>query len=325
MQRRAVLLLCVFVLAATAQAQNKKRIAVLNFDYSTVQTGVAAIFGSNQDVGKGIADLLVDKLVQGGTYSVIERKELDKILAEQNFSNSDRADPNTAARLGKVLGVDAIVVGSITQFGRDDKKTNVGGGALGGITGRFGIGGVQRSKSTAVVQVTARLINTSTAEIMASITSKNEASREGTGIVGSGGNYGNLAEGVLNMQSSNFAETVLGEATTKTVSDLAKQLDAKSGAMPTTTVQISGLVADAAPDGTIVINVGSKAGVKVGDKLSVKRKIRDIRDPVSGKVIRSVEDSLGDITITEVDELSAVGKFSGSSPAKVGDIVSNGK
>ena len=67
-------------------------------------------------------------------YSVIERKELDKILAEQNFSNSDRADPQRAAKIGRMLGVDAIIIGSITQFGRDDKSTDIGGGALGGFS-----------------------------------------------------------------------------------------------------------------------------------------------------------------------------------------------
>src|SRR6202023_3553767 len=99
---------------ASLPAQSKKRVAVMNFDYATVQSGIAAIFGSNQDVGKGIADLLVDKLVADGTYSVIERKMLDKIIAEQNFSNSDRADPTSAAKIGKLLGVDAIIVCSIT-------------------------------------------------------------------------------------------------------------------------------------------------------------------------------------------------------------------
>src|SRR6266545_634250 len=129
MKRLVVSSLALLTMIAGAQAQQKKRLAVLNFDYATVQSGVATIFGSNQDVGKGIADLLVDKLVQDAVYSVIERKALDKILAEQNFSNSDRADPNTAAKIGRVLGVDAIVIGSITQFGRDDKKTDVSGGA----------------------------------------------------------------------------------------------------------------------------------------------------------------------------------------------------
>ena len=107
----------------------------MNFDYATVQSSVAALFGTNQDIGKGIADILVDKLVNDGAYSVIERKQLDKILAEQNFSNSDRADPNSAAKIARILGVDAIIVGSITQFGRDDKSTDVGGGAASSALG----------------------------------------------------------------------------------------------------------------------------------------------------------------------------------------------
>src|SRR6266568_979001 len=115
-------------LTAGAEAQQKKRVAVMNFDYATVHSIVSALFGTNQDIGKGIADILVDKLVSDGSYSVIERKQLDKILAEQNFSNSDRADPASAAKIARILGVDAIIVGSITQFGRDDKSTNVGGG-----------------------------------------------------------------------------------------------------------------------------------------------------------------------------------------------------
>ena len=82
-------------LVCIAQAQQKKRVAVMNFEYGTVRTTVQALFGTNQDVGAGMADLLVDKLVQDGKYSVIERKALDKVLAEQNFSNSDRADPSS--------------------------------------------------------------------------------------------------------------------------------------------------------------------------------------------------------------------------------------
>ena len=128
------------VFACSLAHAQKKRVAVMNFDYATVQSGVQAIFGTNQDVGKGIADLLVDKLVADGTYSVIERKALDKVIAEQNFSNSDRADATSAAKIAKVLGVDAIIIGSITQFGRDDRQTNVGG--VGRLTGRFGLGGV---------------------------------------------------------------------------------------------------------------------------------------------------------------------------------------
>jgi len=126
-----------FLLPAKAQ---KKRVAVLDFDYATVRTSVAQIFGSDQDVGKGIADMLVDRLVNEGVYSVIERKQLDKIIAEQNFSNSNRADPASAAKLARILGVDAMIIGSITQFGNDNSTTKAGAGALGSVTGRFGLG-----------------------------------------------------------------------------------------------------------------------------------------------------------------------------------------
>jgi len=319
---RKLAIFVLFLTVATAQAQ-KKRVAVMNFDYATVQSGVQALFGSNQDIGKGIADLLVDKLVQDGVYSVIERKELDKILAEQNFSNSDRADPSSAAKIARVLGVDAIIIGSITQFGRDDKKTDVGGGALGGVTGRFGIGGVRKSESKAVVQVTGRMIDTSTAEILASASGKGESQRSGTGLLGSGGSAYNMGGGSLDMKSSNFGQTILGEATNKAVDQMASQLEAKASSLPTVTVTVSGLVADAAPDGTVIVNVGKKNGLKSGDKLQIKRQLRVVRDPATNKILRSVDEPVGTLTLTDVDDSSAVGKFSGSGTPKVGDIVSN--
>ena len=300
----------------------------MNFDYATVQSGVAALFGTNQDIGKGIADILVDKLVNDGAYSVIERKQLDKIIAEQNFSNSDRADPNSAAKIARILGVDAIIIGSITQFGRDDKSTNVGGGAASSALGRFGIGGVKTSKSTAVCTITARMIDTSTAEILASVQGHGEETRNGTGIVGTGGSYAGMAGGALDMKSSNFANTILGAAVNKATTDVAHGLDQKAASLPTApvkVVKIDGVVADVSPDGTLIINVGSKDGVKVGDTLAVNRKVREVKDPTSGKVLRSVVDAVGTLKITEVDEASAVGKFSGAAPAKVGDTVSNPK
>ncbi|MEO8071145.1 MAG: CsgG/HfaB family protein, partial [Acidobacteriota bacterium] len=101
--------------AQTGNAAGRKpRIAILDFEYATVRSSVAAIFGTNVDVGQGVSDLLLTFLVKDGTFSIIERKTLDEILAEQNFSNSDRADPSSAAKIGRLLGVDAILVGSIT-------------------------------------------------------------------------------------------------------------------------------------------------------------------------------------------------------------------
>jgi curli biogenesis system outer membrane secretion channel CsgG len=322
MQRGATLLLILAIFVPSATAQQKKRIAVLDFEYGTVRDFVASVFGGDQDIGKGIADLMVQKLVQDGTYSVIERKALDKIIAEQNFSNSDRADSNTAAQIGRILGVDGIVVGSITQFGRDDKSTGVGGHAIGGITGRFGIGGVGTRKAKAVVGVTARLVDTSTAEILAAATGQGQSSRSGVSLLGAGGSAGGSGGGNYDMTSSNFHETLIGEAVHLAVDQVVKQLEQDAGKLPTKMVQIDGLVADAAGN-SLVLNVGTRAGVKVGDRLEIRRKVRDIKDPATGKILRSIEEKVGEVVITEADEVSSVGTYTGSAPAQVGDAVKN--
>jgi curli biogenesis system outer membrane secretion channel CsgG len=312
-----VLMALVAVCAAQNNAPPKKRVAVMDFDYATVQGGVAAIFGTNVDVGKGIADILVNNLVKSGAYSVIERKALDKILAEQNFSNSDRADPNSAAKLARILGVDAMIIGSITQFGRDDKKTNVGGGGFGSV---FGLGGVSKKEAKAVVGINARVISTETAEILAVAEGKGESTRGGTSLIGAGGGWGGAGAGAFDMSSSNFADTILGEAVHKAVDSVSKQLDQDAGKLPTHVVKVEGLVADAT-GGTLILNVGSKAGVKVGDQLEVRRVTREVKDPSTGKVLRRIADKVGMVTITEVDESSAVGTFAGDGPAQVGDTV----
>jgi hypothetical protein len=104
------------------------------------------------------------------------------------------------------------------------------------------------------------------------------------------------------------------------VDGLSNQLEAKAASLPTKTVVVEGLVADAT-GGTVILNVGTKSGLKVGDKLAVSRLNREVRDPGTGKVIRRIEDKVGEVVITEADEGSAVGTFTGPAPAKIGDTV----
>ncbi len=298
----------------------KKRVAVINFDYATVQTSVSAIFGTNQDVGKGISDLLTEKLVEDGKYSVIERNAMEKVLSEQNFSNSDRADAASAAKIGRVLGVDAIIVGSITQFGRDDRNTTVAGGAVGGLANKFGLGGVQKRNAKALVGVTARLVDTSTGEILAAVTGTGESTRSGASLLGTGGSSSGAGAGATDMSNSNFSQTILGEAVHQAVNSVAEKLDANAATLPTRKVVLSGLIADVSGD-TVILNIGSKNGVKVGDALEVSRPIRTVKDPATGKVIKTIAGKIGTANVTEVDDQSATASFSGEKPAKVGDNV----
>jgi len=283
--------------------KRRPRIAVLDFDYGTVQTASSALFGTNVDVGKGIVDLLVTGLVKDGSYSVIERKALDKIMAEQNFSNSDRADPSSAAKIGKLLGVDAIIEGSITEFGNETKNRNIGGG--GGNWHGVGFGGIGHSNSKANVAITARIINIDTGEIMAVADGSGQSSRSSTSMLGGGGNWSGFGAGHADFGSSDFQQTIIGEATKAAVDQLTANLVSQSSKVAVRTVVVEGLVA-AVDSGQVILNVGAKAGIKVGDQLEVVRVTKEIKDPATGNVLRRLTTTVGVVKATDVDDVSAI-------------------
>jgi len=306
-------------MAQAPQAQGrKKRVAVMDFDYATVHGGVSAIFGQDVDIGKGVCDLLVKYLVKDGSYSVIERKALDKILAEQNFSNSDRANPTSAAKIGKLLGVDAIIVGSITQFGNETKNTKIGG--AGGGLGGFGLGGFGHKNSKANVSLDARLVDIDTGEILAVAEGKGESSRSSTSLLGGGGNWHGFGAGGVDFGSSDFQNTIIGEAVKAAVEQMSTEVIAGKDKLQVRTIVVSGLVA-AVDSGQIILNVGAKAGVKVGDQLNVERVTREIKDPATGQVLRRLSTPVGVVKVTDVDDVSSVATVVSGSGFKVGDAV----
>jgi len=319
MKKQLLVLLLVAGVNQSAWGQ-KKRVAVLDFEYGTVQSGAAAIFGQNVDIGKGIADMLVDRLVRDGTYSVIERKALQKVLAEQNFSNSDRADSTSAAKIGRLLGVDAIIIGSITQFGRDDKAVGMGGGVLRGVGSKYGLGNVGVKAAKAVVGISARTVLVETGEILAVSSGKGESKRSGTSLLGAGGSGNTAAGGLVDMMSSNFSNSIIGEATADAVDHLRGELVAGASKLPTRIIPVDGLVADVSGN-TLIINVGTRGGVKVGQVLQVIQGGREIRDPATGKVLRRIGNTIGTLTIAEADEASSSGNYNGAVKPKVGDQV----
>ena len=305
---------------AAAASGRKVRVAVMDFEYATVHSYVSAIFGRDVDIGKGVTDLLVTYLVKDGGYSVIERKTLDKILAEQNFSNSDRADPSSAAKIGKLLGVDAIIVGSITQFGNDTKNTGIGG--VGAGLGKVGIGGFGQKESKAIVGLNARVVNIDTAEILAVAEGKGESKRKSLSMTGGGGAWGGFGAGGVNFGSSDFQNTIIGEAVKAAVEQLSAGVVKEQGRVQVRQVVVQGLVAAVAGN-QIILNVGSKAGVKVGDQLAVERMSQEIKDPATGKVIRRLTEMVGILRIVDVDADSSVGAVVSGTGFKVSDLVKN--
>jgi len=86
------------------------------------------------------------------------------------------------------------------------------------------------------------------------------------------------------------------------------------------TISVDGLVA-AVDSGQVILNVGKKAGINVGDQLEVVRVTREIKDPSTGQVIRRMTTTVGVIKAADVDDGSAVCDVVSGSGFKVGDAV----
>jgi hypothetical protein len=82
-----------------------------------------------------------------------------------------------------------------------------------------------------------------------------------------------------------------------------------AGKLQARVIKVEGLVA-AADAGQVILNIEVKTGIKVGDHFSVERVTQEIKDPATGAVIRRMTSNLGEIVVTDVDEISAVCRLS---------------
>lgn len=88
--------------------ENRKRtIAVVEF---------SDLKGNVTNLGRFISEELITRLYLTKKFKVIERQQLNKIIAEQKLSLTGVIDPESAQKLGRVLGVDSVVSGSISDL-----------------------------------------------------------------------------------------------------------------------------------------------------------------------------------------------------------------
>lgn len=79
------------------------------------------IEGRSTHLGRYIAEELTTHLYTSGHFNIVERQMLNKIMNEQEMSLIGMIDENSAVRLGHLLGVQAIVSGSLTDLGNSVK------------------------------------------------------------------------------------------------------------------------------------------------------------------------------------------------------------
>jgi len=311
-----VLLAC----AAIAPAQ-KKAMTIDDFDYSAVMTSVQAIFGTQMNIGQGIQAMLVKRVAEGGKFTIVERKKIGAVMKEQDFSASNRVKQGSGARIGQIRGADLTLMGDIVVFGRDDRRTSAGVGA-----GAFGAGGgaIGGSKGDfkAVVVLDYRIVDEETSEVVGSGEARGESKRTSKGFGAAMFAGGVFAGGGVNMTSSNFGETIIGEATMDAVNQLAANINSANltGGAEGRENDLDAKVADVS-GASITINAGTAAGLRVGQTFTVYHKGKEIKDPSTGEVLDVQTTPLGTLTITVVRDKISVGNYAGGGAPVVGDIV----
>lgn len=96
--------------AARAPEAKPPTLAVLYFDYS----------GKDEEMGllrKGLAQMLISDLSAAEGVRLVERERLEDVLAELKLGQKAMFDPKTAAKVGKLLGAQHMVLGSYFALG----------------------------------------------------------------------------------------------------------------------------------------------------------------------------------------------------------------
>ncbi len=293
----------------------KRVVAIEEFDYSAVKTATAAVFGTQVDIGKGMRALLIKRLSEAGKFRLVERAKIQKVMGEQDFGASGRVKQGTQARIGKILGADIILAGDITVFGRDDKKKSVGGGGI--APGVFGGLRVGSKEDKAVVQVNVRLVDVESSEILQASEAKGESVRKSSSFAIAGYGNGGGGGGAVDMTSSNFAETIIGEATVKSIDGVADFLNKNEGKIPERNLDAEGRIATV-EGAQVFLSIGSNDFVKKCDRFDILKVVKEVTDPVSKEVLDVVTEPVGVLLVTDVRDRVSIGAFHGSSAPQVG-------
>jgi hypothetical protein len=303
-----------FTNSANAQAP-VKRIAVLSFQEQSPQSSV----------GRRITDGLISALAGSGNFQVVDRANLDRVEKEQNLRYADRFSAEGAAKLGKLLNVNVLIIGQVDTASAAHANENTGSKVV--------------QSEVIDVKATAQMISVETATIM--LAPSAESHQKGVlaetitaapapvapvapgtlgGVMRS---LGGLAQSRPKPQSQDPIVTE-AQLVDRAINEVTAQLAAKISAqlsVPTASVP----VAPVAPkfvgieDGLIIVNKGQNAGIKVGDAFVVSRST-DIgfKDPDTGKPILRKKQQCT-LTITVVEESISSGKCEGPGVPQAGD------
>jgi curli biogenesis system outer membrane secretion channel CsgG len=228
----------------------KKRIGIVDFDDAS-HHGYWG--GSRNALAEAARDVATEALVKSGAFVVIEREQIAQILKEQGLGMTGAISPQTAAKAGKLMGLQAIVTGKITDFDESQK------------TGGFGAY-YQSHERIATARVSLRMVDATTGEIWVAESGEGRSTSKSETVMGGG--------------SVNNDQTIGKKALYQAIANMMNKVVAKADAKPW-----AGAVAKVGKGGKIYITAGSDINLPVGATLTVRRLGEEITDPSTGAVI----------------------------------------
>ncbi|GAB6084055.1 hypothetical protein JCM30471_29690 [Desulfuromonas carbonis] len=232
----------------------KRKVAIARFSNES-NYGRSLMTDQDYDrIGKQASDMLATKLISTNKFLVFERTDLSKIQREQAISGD-----------AKLIGIDALIVGSVTEFGR---STN-------GKTGFLSKTKVQ----TARAKVDVRLVSVKTGQAFFSASGVGEASTESGEIAGFG-------------SRSDYDATLNDRAISAAITDMLDKLVSSLSDRPwkTDILEIQGQ--------NVFISGGQSQGVKIGDILQVMEQGEKIQSKQSGFDIHLPPKKIAEIKVS---------------------------
>lgn len=262
----------------------KRKIALGRITNET-HYGQSLLRDSHDDpLGKQVTDLMSKALTESGAYLVFERPDITRLQAESQL---------TAKNLN-LIGVDALIIGSLTEFGRK-------------VLGESGF--VSSSKrQVAFAKVDVRVVDVNTGHVFFATSGAGETSTETASTFG----FGSQAayDGTLN-------DAAIRQAVSEAVNRLTVEMSARPW-------QTYILKADA---GVIYIGGGRSQGIKPGMLFSVQTQGERVRSQQTGADIAlpgrqiakiRVDSNFGDSELNEGSVASVIeGTLDGYKPAQM--------
>src|SRR6266404_4902251 len=271
-------------------AEGKIRVAVWEFEnhagthywYSN-QLGPAA---RNQ-----IDNEFSENKLLSSKFSVVERDKLNLVLKEQGLATAGALDPTTAAKVGKLLGVQYVVMGGIDKFNVDVTKAAVGPISIGG----------QMVQAFATLSL--RFVDTTTAERVVSISADGDV-KSGGGFLKGTSLSRDSEWGIANETIQKAAKAVVEKLGSGDYLARISSAAAPAGGLQGKIIKVEGTKA--------WINLGASSGIKLGDRFTVISLGEALIDPDTGAKLGADEKQTGDGAVIEVQSKFAVINFTGA-------------